>query len=79
MLEGMPVIVEVMRIKIQIVGPGYPKCQASEKNVREACSQLGLDTEIEYLYNLKDCVRPKIFHEIFGPSVKRKEDLHETD
>lgn len=36
-------------MKIQIAGPGCAKCQASEKNVREACAQLGVEVEIEHL------------------------------
>jgi small redox-active disulfide protein 2 len=41
-------------MKIQIAGPGCAKCQASEKNVREACAQLGVDAEIEHLRNLRE-------------------------
>ena len=36
-------------MKIQIAGPGCAKCQATEKNVREACAQLGIDADIEHL------------------------------
>ncbi|MBU1214822.1 MAG: TM0996/MTH895 family glutaredoxin-like protein [Gammaproteobacteria bacterium] len=36
-------------MKIQIAGPGCAKCQACEKNVREACAQLGVEAEIEHL------------------------------
>ena len=36
-------------MKIQIAGPGCAKCQASEKNVRDACAELGVDAEIEHL------------------------------
>ena len=36
-------------MKIQIAGPGCPKCQATEKNVREACAEMGIDAEIEHL------------------------------
>ncbi len=41
-------------MKIQIAGPGCAKCQASEKNVREACAQLGVDAEIEHLRNPRE-------------------------
>src|SRR4030042_53613 len=30
-------------MKIQVAGPGCLKCQETEKNVREACSQLKID------------------------------------
>jgi small redox-active disulfide protein 2 len=36
-------------MKIQIAGPGCARCQASEKQVREACAQLGVEAEIEHL------------------------------
>lgn len=36
-------------MKIQIAGPGCAKCQATEKNVREACAELGINAEIEHL------------------------------
>ena len=36
-------------MKIQIAGPGCAKCQATEKNAREACAELGIDAEIEHL------------------------------
>lgn len=41
-------------MKIQIAGPGCAKCQASEKHVREACAQLGIDAEIEHLRNPRE-------------------------
>lgn len=36
-------------MKIQIAGPGCAKCQTSEKHVREACAELGVEAEIEHL------------------------------
>ncbi len=39
---------------IQVAGPGCAKCKTLEANVREACSQLGLDVEIQHLSNPKD-------------------------
>lgn len=36
-------------MKIQIAGPGCPKCEMTEKHVRQACSELGLDVEVEHL------------------------------
>ncbi len=34
-------------MKIEILGPGCPRCQALEANVREAVTDLGIDAEIE--------------------------------
>ncbi|MEO0119486.1 MAG: thioredoxin family protein, partial [candidate division WOR-3 bacterium] len=33
-------------MKIIIAGPGCPRCQATEKNVRDACAELGIACEI---------------------------------
>lgn len=41
-------------MKIQVAGPGCPKCQMTEKHVREACSQLGLDVEVEHLTDARE-------------------------
>jgi len=40
-------------MKIQIAGPGCPRCQATEKNVSDACSELGLAGEISHIYDVK--------------------------
>ncbi len=34
-------------MKIQILGPGCPKCKALEQNTREALTKLGLEADIE--------------------------------
>ncbi len=34
-------------MKIEILGPGCPRCQALEANVKEAVAELGIDAEIE--------------------------------
>lgn len=34
-------------MKIQILGMGCPKCNALEKNARDAAAELGLDAEFE--------------------------------
>lgn len=36
-------------MKIQIAGPGCPKCQASETVVRKVCAELGVEAEIEHI------------------------------
>ena len=41
-------------MKIQIAGPGCAKCQATEKNVREACQTLGISPEIEHAYDVRE-------------------------
>jgi len=41
-------------MKIQIAGPGCPRCITTEKNVREACAQLNLSADISHLYDVKE-------------------------
>ncbi len=41
-------------MKIQVVGPGCPRCQATEKNVFNACAELGIDADISHVYDVKE-------------------------
>ncbi|HFC46573.1 MAG TPA: thioredoxin family protein [Dissulfuribacter thermophilus] len=34
-------------MKIEVLGPGCPRCQALEANVKEAVKELGIDAEVE--------------------------------
>ncbi len=34
-------------MKIEIMGPGCPRCQTLESNVKKALEQLGIDAEVE--------------------------------
>jgi small redox-active disulfide protein 2 len=36
-------------MKIQIVGPGCPRCEATERNVFNACAELDLPADISHL------------------------------
>ena len=44
-------------MKIQIAGPGCPRCQTTEKNVINACAQLALAADISHIYDVKEFVR----------------------
>ncbi len=33
-------------MKIEVLGPGCPRCQTLEANVKEAVNQLGIDAEV---------------------------------
>ena len=44
-------------MKIVIAGPGCPKCQTTEKNVREACDQLRISAEISHITDLKEIAK----------------------
>ena len=34
-------------MKIEVLGPGCPRCQALEANVRQAVQELGIEAEVE--------------------------------
>jgi small redox-active disulfide protein 2 len=53
-------------MKIQVAGPGCLKCQETEKNVREACSQLKFDADIQHVHDIKEIVKLGV---IFTPAV----------
>lgn len=38
-------------MKIQIAGPGCPRCRTTERNLLHACAQLGLEEEISQVYD----------------------------
>ena len=44
-------------MKIQIAGPGCPRCQTTEKNVINACAQLDLATDISHIYDVKEIAK----------------------
>ena len=44
-------------MKILIAGPGCPKCQATEKNVRKVCDELHLEADISHLRDFKKYVQ----------------------
>jgi small redox-active disulfide protein 2 len=53
-------------MKIEIFGPGCPKCLETERRVRNALSELAMTAEIEHVYD------PKIFAKhgvMFTPAV----------
>ncbi len=39
-------------MRIQVAGPGCARCDATEKNVLEACRQLGLDAEVTHVRDM---------------------------
>jgi len=53
-------------MKIEIVGPGCMRCQQTEKNVREAVSQLGLQAEIVKITDVREFAKKGV---VFTPGV----------
>ena len=43
-------------MKIEILGTGCPKCKATEKNVRKAVDELGIQAEIIKIDDLQEIV-----------------------
>ncbi len=47
-------------LKIEVLGPGCPKCRTLERNVREAVDEMRLDAEILKVEAIKDLAARKI-------------------
>ena len=47
-------------MKIQIAGPGCPRCQTTEKNVMNACAQLDLAADITHIYDVKEIAKLEV-------------------
>ncbi|MFQ6088398.1 MAG: thioredoxin family protein [Candidatus Methanofastidiosia archaeon] len=41
-------------MKIVVAGPGCPRCQATERNVFDACAELDLAADISHVYDVKE-------------------------
>jgi len=53
-------------MKIEVVGPGCPKCIATEKNVKEALKQLNIDAEVSHVYDMNEIINRGV---MFTPAV----------
>ena len=41
-------------LKIEVLGPGCPKCQLLEKNVRAAVEEMGIEAEVTKISEIKE-------------------------
>ena len=41
-------------LKIEVLGPGCPKCQLLEKNVRTAVEEMGIEAEVTKISEIKE-------------------------
>ncbi|MBW1798123.1 MAG: TM0996/MTH895 family glutaredoxin-like protein [Deltaproteobacteria bacterium] len=48
-------------MEIKVLGPGCPKCQATEKNVKEAVAAMGVDAQIEKVTDIMDIAGYGVF------------------
>ena len=53
-------------MKIEIAGPGCPRCVETEKNVKEAVKQLGIAAEIDHVYDVSEMAKRGV---MFTPAV----------
>ncbi len=53
-------------MEIKVLGPGCARCQATEKNVIDACAQLNLAADISHIFDVKEFVKLGI---IMTPAV----------
>ena len=47
-------------LKIEVLGPGCPKCRTLEKNVRTALEEMGLAAEVTKVEKIKDLAARRI-------------------
>lgn len=47
-------------MKIEILGPGCPKCRQTESRVRTALSELGKEAEVVHVYDLRQIAQRKV-------------------
>ena len=48
-------------MKILVMGPGCPKCEQTEKTVREAVAEAGIEAEIEKVKDFQEIAKHGIF------------------
>jgi len=48
-------------MEIKVLGPGCPKCQQTEKNVKEAVSELGVDANVEKVKDNMEIAKYGVF------------------
>ena len=53
-------------MKITVFGPGCPRCAATETNARRVVEDLGLDAEIDHVYDPKEFIKNGV---MFTPAL----------
>lgn len=48
-------------MRIEVLGPGCPKCQATEANVKKALEALGLNAEVRKVTGIKEIASYGVF------------------
>ncbi len=50
-----------MKLKIEILGPGCPRCRATEENLKRALAELHLEAEVLHVTDPKEIAQRRIF------------------
>jgi len=48
-------------MEIKVLGPGCPRCRETQKHVREAVAQAGVDANIENVTDVMEIARYRVF------------------
>jgi small redox-active disulfide protein 2 len=48
-------------MEIKVLGPGCPKCQQTEKNVKEAVAESGSDAKVDKVTNILEIAKYGVF------------------
>ena len=48
-------------MQIKVLGPGCPRCRETQKHVREAVAQAGVDANIENVTDVMEIARYRVF------------------
>lgn len=48
-------------MEIKVLGPGCPRCQQTEENVKEAVSEAGLDASIDKITDVMEIAKYGVF------------------
>jgi small redox-active disulfide protein 2 len=48
-------------MEIKVLGPGCPKCQQTEKNVKEAVAESGVDAKVDKVTNILEIAKYGVF------------------
>ena len=48
-------------LDIKVLGPGCPRCHTTEKNVKEAVAEAGIDARVDKVTDLKEIAKYGVF------------------
>mgnify|MGYP001814607458 CR=1 FL=1 len=48
-------------MEIRVLGPGCPRCQETEKNVREAVAEAGVDAKVDKVTDVMEIAKCGVF------------------